>query len=194
MEVDIVHENQPQGEILEPEPLDIVEENAQNNEQQEVLVEIVEEPQILDDLQQHIPIVDNDEADIKIFGEQILTVFMKREDYFGLSKPQKKDISKNMEKTVNYGSKDLMKRQKFRANPEQMLIYLEHVEEKNLAVTFNFNCRFDRPVENEVHQRELFQDMLSDDNIERTAPFPSENYFFKNINISQFKTFLTIFN
>ena len=198
MVVDIVEETQPQAEIPEPEPVPLnindEQQNFHNIEDQEMVVDIVEEPQILDDLQQEIPIVDNNEADIKIFGQQILTVFMKKEDYFGLSVPQRRDISKKMEKTVNYGSKDLMRRQKFKADPEQILKYLEHVEEKNLAVTFNFNCLFDRPVENEVHERELFQDMLSDENIERTAQFPSEKYFFKNINISQFKTFLTIFN
>ena len=118
---------------------------------------------------------------------------MKPDDYFGLSNPQKKDISRNMEKTVTYNSKDLFKRQKFKANPEQMLLYLEHVEGKNLAVSFNFHCSFDSEVENEEHQRELFEPMLSDDNIERPEQFPSRKYCFKNIDISQFKTFLTIF-
>ena len=132
MVVDIVEETQPQAEIPEPEPVPLnindEEQNFHNIEDQEMVVDIVEEPQILDDLQQEIPIVDNNEADIKIFGQQILTVFMKKEDYFGLSVPQRRDISKKMEKTVNYGSKDLMRRQKFKADPEQILKYLEHVK------------------------------------------------------------------
>ena len=199
-----IHANSMESEILdeEPEPEPVAlninddELNSDNNEEQEMVVDIVEEPQpqILEDLQEEIPIVDNNEADIKINGQQMLTVFMKREHYFDLSKPQMKDISKKMEKTVRYHSKDLMRRQKFTADPEQILKYLEHVEEKNLAVTFNFDCLFDKPVENEEHQRELFDDMLSDQNIDRTAQFPSSKYFFKDINISQFKTFLTIFN
>ena len=158
-----------------------------------MVVDIVEEPQILEYLQEEIATVDNYEADIKING-QMLTVFMTNQHYFDLSRPQMKDISKKMEKTVRYHSKDLMRRQKFTADPEQILKYLELVEEKNLAVTFNFDCLFDKPVENEEHQRELFDDMLSDQNIDRTAQFPSSKYFFKDINISQFKTFLTIFN
>ena len=53
---------------------------------------------------------------------------------------------------------------------------------------------FDKPVENEKHQTEIFEDMFSDENIDRTAEFPSRNYFFVDINIYQFKTFLNIFN
>ena len=203
MVVDIVEEPQPQiledlqEEIPEPEPVALNinddQQNSENNEEQEMVVDIVEEPQILEYLQEEIATVDNYEADIKING-QMLTVFMTNQHYFDLSRPQMKDISKKMEKTVKYHSKDLMRRQKFTADPEQILKYLELVEEKNLAVTFNFGCLFDKPVENEEHQRELFDDMLSDQNIDRTAQFPSSKYFFKDINISQFKTFLTIFN
>ena len=53
---------------------------------------------------------------------------------------------------------------------------------------------FDKPVENEQHEREVFEDMFTDDNIDRKGQFPSQKYFFVDITISQFKTFLTIFN
>ena len=154
------------------------EQISDNNEEQEMVVDIIQEP----------------EPQIKIKSKFMLTVFMKREHYFGLSKPQMKDISKKMERTVRYHSKDIMRRQKFTGDSEQILKYLEHVEEKNLAVTFNFDCFFDKPVENDEHQREIFEDMFSDENIDRKEEFPSQKYFFVDINISQFKTFLTIFN
>ena len=192
--------NSMESEILDEEP-EILE-----HVEQEMVVDIVEQPQpqILYDvqqeiaqhepeLQQEIPIVDNNEADIKIHPHQQLTVFMTKEHYFDLPKPQKIDISKKMQAKVRYYSKDVYRRQKFTANTESILEYLELVEEKNLAVTFNFECSFDKPVQNEQHHRELFQDMISNDNIRRTA-FPSKKYNFVNITISQFKTFLTIFN
>ena len=192
--------NSMESEILDEEP-EILE-----HVEQEMVVDIVEQPQpqILYDvqqeiaqhepeLQQEIPIVDNNEADIKIHPQQQLTVFMTKEHYFHLPKPQKIDISKKMQAKVRYYSRDLYRRQKFTANTESILEYLELVEEKNLAVTFNFECSFDKPVQNEQHHRELFQDMISNDNIRRTA-FPSKNYSFVDITISQFKTFLTIFN
>ena len=192
--------NSMESEILDEEP-EILE-----HVEQEMVVDIVEQPQpqILYDvqqeiaqhepeLQQEIPIVDNNEADIKIHPHQQLTVFMTKEHYFHLPKPQKIDISKKMQAKVRYYSRDLYRRQKFTANTESILEYLELVEEKNLAVTFNFECSFDKPVQNEQHHRELFQDMISNDNIRRTA-FPSKKYNFVNITISQFKTFLTIFN
>ena len=192
--------NSMESEILDEEP-EILE-----HVEQEMVVDIVEQPQpqILYDvqqeiaqhepeLQQEIPILDNNDDDIKIDPNQQLTVFMTKEHYFHLPKPQKIDISKKMQAKVRYYSRDLYRRQKFTANTESILEYLELVEEKNLAVTFNFECSFDKPVQNEQHHRELFQDMISNDNIRRTA-FPSKNYSFVDITISQFKTFLTIFN
>ena len=209
-----VQQEIPQHEPVQPNVnleqemlVDIVQQpQILEHVQQEMVVDIVEQPQpqILYDvqqeiaqhepeLQQEIPIVDNNEADIKIHPHQQLTVFMTKEHYFDLPKPQKIDISKKMQAKVRYYSKDLYRRQKFTANTESILEYLELVEEKNLAVTFNFECSFDKPVQNEQHHRELFQDMISNDNIRRTA-FPSKNYSFVDITISQFKTFLTIFN
>ena len=140
-----------------------------------------------------VDILQEPEPQIKINGK-MLTVFMKKEHYFNLSKHQKIDISKKMEGSVRYHAKDIMRRQKFTGDKENILKYLEHVEEKNLAVTFNFDCFFDKPVENDQHEREVFEDMFTDDNIDRKGHFPSQKYFFVDVTTSQFKTFLTIFN
>ena len=189
MLVDIVQQPQILEHVQQEMVVDIVEQP-----QPQILYDVQQEiPQHEPELQQEIPIVDNNEADIKIHPHQQLTVFMTKEHYFDLPKPQKIDISKKMQAKVRYYSKDVYRRQKFTANTESILEYLELVEEKNLAVTFNFECSFDKPVQNEQHHRELFQDMISNDNIRRTA-FPSKNYSFVDITISQFKTFLTIFN
>ena len=191
---ELEHETQAEGpqtlqDLLMPrEPAPITAESHQNvqpvadeqiseNNEEQMVVDILQEP----------------EPQIKINGK-MLTVFMKKEHYFNLSKHQKIDISKKMEGSVRYHAKDIMRRQKFTADKENILKYLEHVEEKNLAVTFNFDCFFDKPVVNEEHEREVFEDMLSDENIDRKGQFPLQKYFFVDITISQFKTFLTIFN